>query len=69
MVYARSRTVQENETHKILWNFEIQTDYLFPARIQDLVLIKKKRTYNLEDFVILADQRVKIKEKEKIDKY
>ena len=36
-------SVPEIETHKILWDFEIQTDHLIPARRPDLVLIKKKR--------------------------
>ena len=34
-------SVLENETHKILWDFEIQTDYLIPAIRKDLVLISK----------------------------
>ena len=36
--------VQENEIHKILWDFEIQMeDYLIPARRPNLVLVNKKR--------------------------
>ena len=31
----------ENETHKILWEFEIQTDYPIPARRPDIEMIKK----------------------------
>ena len=62
--------ILENEIHKILWDFEIQTDHLNPARRPDLVLInKRKRTYLLVDFVIPADHRVKMKESEKINKY
>ena len=39
------KPVLENETHNILWDFEVQTDHLIPARRPDLVLIdKKKRT-------------------------
>ena len=33
----------ENETHKILWDFDIQTDHLISARRSDLILINKKR--------------------------
>ena len=33
----------ENEMHKILSSFEIQTDRLIPARKQDLMLINKKK--------------------------
>ena len=29
----------ENETHKILWDFQIQTNHPIPTRITDLVLI------------------------------
>ena len=32
----------ENETHKILWDFEIQTDHLILDKRLDLVLITKK---------------------------
>ena len=35
--------ILENDTHKILWDFEIQTDHLIPARRPDLVIINKKR--------------------------
>ena len=42
--------VLKNETHKIIWDFEIQTDYLIPARRLYEVLIKnkikKKNWYN-----------------------
>ena len=40
-----------------------------PVRIQDLVLINKKSTCHLIDFAVPADNRVKMKESEKIDKY
>ena len=32
----------ENETHKVLWDFEIQTDHLISARPPDLVIAKKR---------------------------
>ena len=31
----------ENETHKIFWNFEIQTDYLISAKRLDIGKNKK----------------------------
>ena len=34
-------SVLENETHKLLWDFEIQTDHLILARRPDLVIIQK----------------------------
>ena len=33
----------ENETHKILWDFEIQTDHQILARRSDLVIVNKKK--------------------------
>ena len=55
---------------KILWDFEIQTNYPISVRKTDLWLINmKKRTFHLVDFTILVDNRVKIKESESTDKY
>ena len=64
--------ILENATHKLLWDFNIQTDPLIPARRQDLIIInKKKKKENLQniDFAIPADHRIKLKECEKKDKY
>ena len=56
--------------NRILWNFEIQTDYLIPTGRQDLVLINnKKRRCHLVGFAVPTGYRVKIKENKKIDKY
>ena len=40
-------SILENDTHKLLWNFNIQTDHLTPARSPDLIIInnKKKREF------------------------
>ena len=60
--------ILENEIHKILWDFEIQTDQLIPARRRDLLLIKnknknkKERTCRLLDLAVPMDHWVKIKE-------
>ena len=64
-------SILENETHKILWDFEIQTDHLISARRQDLVIVNKnkKRKSRIVDFSVPADHRVKLKESEKRDKY
>ena len=35
--------VLENDTHKLLWDFDIHTDHLISARTPDLILINKKR--------------------------
>ena len=62
--------VLENDLHKLLWDFNIQTDHLIPARRPDLIIInKKKRTYKIVDFAVPADHRIKQKECEKRDKY
>ena len=36
----KSETVLENETDKIMWDFEVQTDHLIPARKPDIVPYK-----------------------------
>ena len=59
--------VLENDTHKLLWDFNIQTDHLIPARRPDLIIInKKKRTCKI---AVPADHRINLKESEKKDKY
>ena len=69
--------VLENDSHKLLWDFNIQTDHLIPASRPDLIIIKKKkkkkkkkeRTCIIVDFAVPADHRIKLKECEKKDKY
>ena len=61
--------VPQNELHKILWDFEIQTNYQISIKRPDLVLIKKKKRTYLMDFAILVDHRVEIKVSEKMNKY
>ena len=62
-------SVLENDTHKLLWDFEIQTICLISARRLDLVIInnKKKRTRRIVNMAVPADHRVKRKESEKKD--
>ena len=68
-----SAPVLENDTHKLLWDFNTQTDHLIPARRPELIIInkkkKKKRTCKIVDFAVPADHRIKLKEYEKKDKY
>ena len=60
-------SILENETHKLLWDFEIQMDHLITVRQPNLVIVdQKKRTYQIVDFAILADPWVKLKEGKKI---
>ena len=62
--------VLENYTHKLLWDFDIHTDHLIPARRPDLIIIKKKkRICKIVDFAVPAGHRIKLKECEKKDKY
>ena len=45
--------VLENDTHKPLWDFDIQMDHLISARSPDLIITKnkkkKKRKENLQN--------------------
>ena len=66
-IYTNQNPFLEIETHKIIWDFEIQT---FGKWSDDRVLINKKtENMSLVDFVIQTNRRVKMKESEKIDKY
>ena len=53
--------IQENEMHKIFWDFKIQRDLLS----QDLVIVKKKKKW----WIVPADHRVKLKESKNRVKY
>ena len=67
MIYAR---VLENDTHKLLWDFDIHTDHLISARRPGLITFKEnKRNYKIVDFAVPADHTIKLKEWEKKDKY
>ena len=65
-------SVLGNEIHKLLRDFEIQTDHLISARWLDLVIItnnKKKRTCWIVDFAVPPDHWVRLKERRKKDKH
>ena len=60
--------VLENDTYKLLWDFDIHTDHLISARWPDLIIInQKKRIYKIVDFAVPAEHRIKLKEYEKKD--
>ena len=60
----------ENDMHKLLWDFDIQTDRLISARRPGLIIInKKKKICKIVDFAVPADHWIKLKECEKRDKY
>ena len=66
-------SVLENDTHKLLWDFNIQIDHLISARRPDLIIIKQKKKKKRErickivNFAVPADHRIKLKECEKKD--
>ena len=69
-------SVPENETHKLLLDFDIQTDHLISTRRPNLIIInnkkkkkKKTRICKIVDSSFPADHRIKLKESEKKDKY
>ena len=45
--------ILENDSHKLLWDFNTQTDTLIPARRSDLIIInnkkKQKKNKNLQN--------------------
>ena len=70
--------VLENDTHKLLWDFNIQTDHLISARRPDLIIInkkkkkkkkKKKRICKIVDFAVPVDNRINLKKCKKKEKY
>ena len=57
-------------THKLPWDFDIETDHLISGRRPDLIIINKnERTCKIVDFAVPADQWVKLKECENRDNY
>ena len=64
-------SVIDNDTHKLLWDFDIQTDNLISARRPGLIIVnkKKKRICKIVDIAVPSEHRIKLKESEKKDKY
>ena len=56
--------VLENNTHKLLRDFDIQTDHLILTRPHNNQQ-KKKKICKIVDFAVPADHRIKLKECEK----
>ena len=50
--------VLENDTHKLLWDFDIQTDHLIPARRPDLIIINKKKKRKSAKLLNLLSQLI-----------
>ena len=66
-------SVLENETLKLLWCFDIQTDHLISARQLDLITINNNNNNNnkreLAELWNFLGKQGKMKESEKKDKY
>ena len=67
----KPESVLENETYKILWDYEKQADYFSPNQktTSRNNWQKEKRTCCLRNFTVPMDHGVKIKESEKKYKY
>ena len=62
--------VLENDTHKLQWDFNIQTDPLISARRLDVTITnKKKRIRKIVVFAVPADHRINLKECAKKDTF
>lgn len=61
----------ENKNHKVLWDFDTQTDYTVQAKRSNMIIVnkEKKRACQIEDVVMPARYIVKMKESEKLEKY
>ena len=65
-------SILENDMHELPWDLDVQTDHLISARRPDLIIIKgkkRKTTCKIVDFAIPADNKIKLKESEKKNKY
>ena len=63
-------SILKNEMHKLLWDFDIQTDCLILARQPDLIILNKKKiTCRIMDFAVPTDHRLKLSENKKKDHY
>ena len=60
--------VLKNDTHKLLWDFDIQKDHLISPR-RPVLKISNKNTCKIVDFAVPADHRIQLKECQKRDKY
>ena len=61
-------SILENDTHRLLWDNDINTDRRISTRRPDLIIInKKKRICKIVDFAVPADHRIKLKDCKKKD--
>ena len=74
MVYALPRICLENDTNKLLWDFDTIGSHNLghktrPYNNQQKKKKKKKKICKIIDFAVPVDHRIKLKESEKKDKY
>ena len=69
MVYHKPASVAENDRVKILWDFDIQTDYVIQDRSPDIVDIVVIVECHLIDIAVPGDKRIEFYEQENIDNY
>ena len=51
----KAESIQKNETHKILWDLEIQKGNRIPARKPIVKKKKRKKTCRIVDFTVSSD--------------
>ena len=60
------QSVFENEEHKTLWDFSIQTDHVIEARRPDMIIVEKKNNKcQIIDFAVPFDTRVDEKKRKR----
>ena len=60
----------ENESFKILWTFNIQTDNIIERRRPDMIIIDKtSKKAQIVDFAVPADHQIEISHQRKIESY
>ena len=58
--------VLENSTHNLLWDFNIQTDHLIPARRPDIIIINNKKKETLQNSRLCCHSGPQIKSEGKL---
>ena len=67
IICVQPRIHPGNETHKLLWDFEIQTDHLISARRLDLIIVNNKKREPTELWTLLSRLKLKKSEEKYID--
>ena len=63
----KSLPCAENESFKILWDFNIQTDHIIEHRRQDMIIVDKiNKKAQIVDFAVPADHQIEISQQRKL---